>query len=606
MPSFKLLSRLAIPNLKETLLRFPLPVLGAAAYTAILIFLSHTNGSPDETIARLMCYIVVASIALVSARLFFEAHGRSPKREAITTAVILAALLLMLYMPAMTFDYLVQYMFLLPGVVLSVMVAPYLLREPDETACCQFNSAVGVGVFFAGFASIILAGGVSIALVSIGYLFEVNIAGWVYSDLWILTGCLFAWVYALSAIPLRSDEVRPGAPYPRGISFIISYILAPLLVVYTVILYAYFAKILFQWELPKGNISIMVTLFGGVGVLTHLFSYPLAQEGNLFLKLVRRYFYHALLVPVAMLFLAVQVRVSSYGITEQRYALILIGIWLAVSAGYIVATRRQQFKIMVGLLSALLILASFGPWSASAVSARSQVARLQHILEQEGILKEGKIVKPASLSDAREKEITSIVNYLALGKKYDVIRGWFPADAHINTTPAKEVDQYKIMADMGVSSAAQAGRMAEHRKTNFWIGSGGMNLVETGGYPYVASFQNTYPVGGGEWLRTVRSAKDEYRVKMTDNAVEVTASGGHKTSLDLQPLMEWMRATKQSGNSFPPAEKERLVLEKQGEGFGVRIIIQSLNVQEVESGSLKVSRMDFTLLIRPAGAPAAP
>ena len=161
----------------------------------------------------------------------------------------------------------------------------------------------------------------------------------------------------LSAIP--KDFQPKGTGYPKGIVFIFSYILAPLIIGYLGILYAYIIKILIEWNLPKGNITYMVLAFGLIGIFTHIFSYPIRDTGTKLLKIVYRYFYYALLAPIALLFIGIGVRISDYGITEKRYLVVIFAVWFLLSSAYFILKKELKFKNIIFTISTMLILSSF-------------------------------------------------------------------------------------------------------------------------------------------------------------------------------------------------------------------------------------------------------
>jgi Domain of unknown function (DUF4153) len=102
-------------------------------------------------------------------------------------------------------------------------------------------------------------------------------------------------------------------------------------------------------------------------------------------------------MPVLLLFLAAYTRVSAYGLTEQRYLIVLIGVWALILA-VLRILRPEQFdlRLVPAVLAILLLFASFGPWGAMGTSVLSQTAELAGILRDKGLLADGKIVmRPA-------------------------------------------------------------------------------------------------------------------------------------------------------------------------------------------------------------------
>jgi hypothetical protein len=90
--------------------------------------------------------------------------------------------------------------------------------------------------------------------------------------------------------------------------------------IYTIILYTYFIKILIVRELSKGLLGIMILLFGVVGMNLHFISYPIVKESNRLVKLFSQYFYHSLFIPLIFLFFAISECIKDHGLTETRYS----------------------------------------------------------------------------------------------------------------------------------------------------------------------------------------------------------------------------------------------------------------------------------------------
>lgn len=88
-----------------------------------------------------------------------------------------------------------------------------------------------------------------------------------------------------------------------------------------------------------------------------------------------------MMIPlVVLLLLAVWKRVGNYGITESRYILIILAVWLTLVTVYFLISKKQNIKIIPVSLCLLALLATYGPQSAFSVSKYSQVARLKRLI----------------------------------------------------------------------------------------------------------------------------------------------------------------------------------------------------------------------------------
>ena len=114
-----------------------------------------------------------------------------------------------------------------------------------------------------------------------------------------------------------------------------------------------------------------------------------------------------------MLWLAIGQRIGQYGITERRYFLTGLSVWLAGIALYYAITRSRDMRIIPATLCLGSLLAFAGPWGAYQVSERSQLGRLQSLLERNGMLVDG-AAQPADAPVALEdrREISAALRYL--------------------------------------------------------------------------------------------------------------------------------------------------------------------------------------------------
>lgn len=236
---------------------------------------------------------------------------------------------------------------------------------------------LAAGLYGAG-----LYAGLSLAVAAINSLFELNLEGEIY-------GHVFGWVFfVLVAWVVFSgiDEyVRPLAP-PTGVARVVHritvYLVVPLLALYFAILYAYALRIAITGELPKNLVSPMVLAAGVLGLGALLLFDPRPEGGGL-ARALR-------LAPVLFLPLtalgawAILQRIDQYGWTEFRVMRTVAIAALAALAGAAAwqLLRRRAFALHVVpmALAIVFVLSAAGPWSAPAISRRSQVQRLDDAL----------------------------------------------------------------------------------------------------------------------------------------------------------------------------------------------------------------------------------
>jgi uncharacterized membrane protein YhaH (DUF805 family) len=225
-------------------------------------------------------------------------------------------------------------------------------------------------------------------------------------------------------------------------------------------LYAYGTKILVSWNWPKGIVAYLIMFVSILGILTFLLLHPYGnQKEHSWIKKSSRGYYFVLIPLLVLLFIAIFMRINDYGITINRYAVLLLAVWISIVCGY-TALGKTNIKFIPTSLAVVLILISFGPWGMFSVSERSQVNRLSTILEHSKILVNGKIQNETIwtqdslpklysakdlknegiLADTLHNEVKSIVEYLDDHHGFASIRDWYQQDLNAIVDTQKKND----------------------------------------------------------------------------------------------------------------------------------------------------------------------
>ena len=143
-----------------------------------------------------------------------------------------------------------RWIFLLAALHLFAALAPYTSRN-EGSGFWQYNRRVFLRFCLATLYTVVLVGGLELALLSADKLFELNLDR-TYGDLFLLTVGCFHPTFFLAGVPRDFAALETEGHHPRGLKAFTPFALSPLVLVYGAILYAYALKILFQRDWPHG------------------------------------------------------------------------------------------------------------------------------------------------------------------------------------------------------------------------------------------------------------------------------------------------------------------------------------------------------------------
>jgi len=404
----------------DTFLRFPFTILLGAIFSFTTIFLIQYEADIDK--ASTFWYFNLIHVSFLGISLTFAASifAEQMKFDALKKNLVLLACIVFLaiyyfFLPKeITAIYMIRAILLAVTFHCLVAIAPFIMSRGKINGFWNFNKTLFLRILLSVLYSGVLYLGIALAILAFDQLFNMNVNAKVYPQLWFLLAGIFNTWFFLSGIPSNFEELEQDTDYPFGLKVFTQYVLLPLVTIYLGILYLYIMKIIVNWELPKGWVSYLVLGFSIAGILSLLLVYPLQNsQKETWIKIYARWFYIALFPLIILLFVAIWTRISDYGITENRYFILLVALWLAGISIYLLVTKLVNIKMIPITLSLIALLSSFGPWGAFYVSQKSQLNRLEKFLNENNMIKNGKVIAAKNnVTDSVKGEISSIVNYL--------------------------------------------------------------------------------------------------------------------------------------------------------------------------------------------------
>ena len=218
---------------------------------------------------------------------------------------------------------------------------------------------------------------------------------------------------------IRQNEDEVTEPF-KVLRLILNFILSPAVIIYTVILYTYFIKIAFQWDLPKGGVAWMVMGFITVALVGRMAQSILTKR---FYDWYYNRFTLIAIPPLIMYWIGSIYRIQLYSFTESRFYLMVAGVLMTLFVLMLWKKRTRKYQLMALIFGAAIILFTYIPGiSAKSIGLGCQKQRLARLISELKLTdaKTGKLsddidmrrIKQDSLLCEQYKDVTSVIDYV--------------------------------------------------------------------------------------------------------------------------------------------------------------------------------------------------
>ena len=218
---------------------------------------------------------------------------------------------------------------------------------------------------------------------------------------------------------VRQNEDEVTEPF-KILRIILNFILSPAIIIYTVILYTYFIKIAFEWNLPKGGVAWMVMGFITVALVGRVAQSILSQR---YYDWFYRYFTLIAIPPLIMYWIGSIYRIRLYNFTESRFYLMVAGVLMTLFVLMLFSKRTRRYQLMALIFGAAIIVFTYIPGiSAKSIGLRSQKQRLTELISELKLTdaKTGKLnndldmrsIQQDSLMCERYNDVSSVISYV--------------------------------------------------------------------------------------------------------------------------------------------------------------------------------------------------
>ena len=192
-----------------------------------------------------------------------------------------------------------------------------------------------------------------------------------YTSLGIFTQPLFFLVF-------QQRQAKSEMTLNRIFEILVNFVLAPALMIFTVLLYAYVVQIIFEGVLPKGMLANITLpyLLGGLGVYA-LRSICAKARWKTFFK----YYPYLAIVPIVLLWLAIDRRISAYAWTEQRIYLVALATAITIAYAILIVPKARQYRLISGVVM-VAIFAMTWVVKPQEIAYKSQTVRFEQLLKK--------------------------------------------------------------------------------------------------------------------------------------------------------------------------------------------------------------------------------
>lgn len=414
-----------LQGLYASLRRFPVTIGLSAAMTFMLIYITHNESYFDkntlDTLGRITMTIALGIPISLCIKLVFERTGFV--KTAVKACIYLAGLasLLLYYiflLGSLDMVPVTRYVAVSLALYLAFIFTPYFYRRENfelyviKVFTRFFVTVIYSGVLFAGLAALLFA---------MDKLLSVPLTEKAYFYTWLLVAGIFAPSFFLAGLPTieRKFDV---SDYPGLFKILLLYIVMPVIAAYTVILYIYFAKIIITRQWPIGLVAHLVLWYSVISTGVLFFTSPVSNE-NRWVKIFASWFIRLIIPLIAMMFVSLGMRIKAYGVTENRYYVAVLGLWvLGIMIYYNLVKSKRNIVLPVSLALVALLSVS-GPWSSYSISKYSQNKRFESILLKYGMIENQSIIKSeTTVSDADKTEISEILSYFNRHHQLDDVK----------------------------------------------------------------------------------------------------------------------------------------------------------------------------------------
>lgn len=452
------------------------------------------------------------------------------------------------------------------GTFLPIFLSIYFVskknRDEDYSEyVLNINNSFLITILYSG----VLIAGVFIILATVRALFQI----YIHENVYMYTLNFATFIFGASLF--LSNFPDPSKSYGIEESLrekLYSFVVIPLILIYTVILYIYLGKVLLTRIWPEGIISNLVLWYLALSIWVIIATKPISNRLVLSFKKIMPILSMPLLLMAGF---AIYIRVNQYGFTENRYYIMLLNLWVFGVMLSLIINKEKNYRFIPISLAIISLIAIYGgPLSSYGLSKYSQNARLKDVLVREKLLVNDQVNLDKLPKAESQNEIVEVINYFKKNDRFEDIKYFGQLDELV-------VENYlSDFEDISTGNLNDYYNYYRDLNRKFYD---------------ISPYKTIYFIDG--WSEEEILGDKEIVNYKKDDKTLIIREGESTTEVDLEDLLKDRLV-----NNFKAGLDEDidLVIETIS-GRKIHIIVRSLSAIIKADGSIDLTSIEFILLI---------
>ncbi len=436
-----------LQTLKQSFGRFPEAFGFLFLLTILSLILFNSNHLKYDDYDVAVYYLSTATFLSIMLSLWSEAITSIRKviicKAVAHTALIADALWLQFGIPNGGFDteLFLAHTAAIFSMLLGIAYLPFW-KQKDDVPSWNFVRHLGFSFIICAIVGNIMSSGLTILVMGMRSLLSMDIehgfGKFLFSVAIIIPSLTLTISLWISRIPKKDEMYDGNLLQSTFLSKVTRYLFIPLIGTYLLLLYIYLAKIIANWQLPNGEVSLYVSVMMLGIVIVRMLLYPVLvrQTATNFERLASRWLPILALPLLLLMTIGIVRRLSDYGITPSRLYVATLNIWFYGVCIWMIFKQYDRIHWIPLSFGALFLLTSTQPCNYTSISRWNMLDRIETILaeyEPEKLPMSDQGFKNwiKSLPEERQEKTYSAFQYLSKNGHKDDVKPWLKSDVYL-------------------------------------------------------------------------------------------------------------------------------------------------------------------------------